>query len=90
MKKTREILRTSHDDAKNVGGRAGPRARRDAREAEAAEVRYFLHALHQMSLALHALGYAAEGAALVKVNVDLNSRLFLPSGKIAEATPRLN
>ena len=65
-------------------------SRRDAAEAETANIRYFLHVLNQMSLALHALGYAREGAALVKVRTELNNRLFDSSGKIAEVAQLLN
>jgi len=53
----------------------------DAEDVEAANVRYLLHALNQMSLALQALGYVREGAAPVDVRTDLKNRLFHSSDK---------
>ena len=48
-----------------------------ANEAEVENVEYFLKALTQISLALDALGYAAEGEALAQVKADLRERIFL-------------
>ena len=90
MKKTRENLKTIHQDGKEKGEVPQPHSQVDDQGSEAANVRYFLHALNQMSLALHALGYATEGVALAKVKVDLNDRLFNASGKITEIAQLLH
>ena len=90
MKKIKDRHRKVHGGAEKREGMSSAHSRRDAAEAETANIRYFLHALNQMSLALHALGYAREGAALVKVKAELNNRLFDSSGKIAEVAQILN
>jgi hypothetical protein len=90
VKKTKDRYRKVHGGAQKREGIPSAHSRRDVAEAETANIRYFLHALNQMSLALHALGYAREGAALVKVKAELNNRLFDSSGKIAEVAQLLN
>ena len=53
-------------------------------QAETENVEYFLRALNQISLALHALGYIAEGEALAHVKVDLRQRIFSSPEKLVE------
>jgi len=43
---------------------------------KAANVKYFLTLLNQISRALHALGYSAEGLVLARVKADLEYRVF--------------
>jgi hypothetical protein len=45
-------------------------------KAEVENVEYFLKALSQISLALNAMGYTAEGEALAQVKADLRKRIF--------------
>jgi hypothetical protein len=54
--------------------RPGAAASLDRNETE--NVQYFLKALNQISLVLHALGYMAEGEALAQVRSDLHHRIF--------------
>ena len=49
----------------------------DTDKGETENVQYFLKALNQISLALHALGYVVEGEALARVKIDLHHRVLL-------------
>jgi hypothetical protein len=44
--------------------------------AEVENVQYFLRALNQISLALNALGYAAEAEMLAQVKMELHQNIF--------------
>jgi hypothetical protein len=83
VKKGRSSYRADRRESVKIREPRRGLQQRDAEDIEAANVRYFLHALNQMSLALQALGYVKEGAALVKVKADLKNRLFHSSDKLA-------
>lgn len=51
-----------------------PQVALDGPETE--NVMYFLRALDQIALALHAFGYASEGQSLSQVKFDLQNRIF--------------
>ena len=70
-----------------VSGNAMPgRAGFDGTEIE--NVQYFLRGLNQISLALNALGYTAEGDALIQVKLELQQRIFgTPEPSYAAPSP---
>lgn len=90
MKKAKYRNGTNDDGGRSAGDVPRVRRARVPQDTEAANVRYFLHALNQIALALHALGYAKEGSALMRAKVDLNNRLFNASGKMVEIAQLLH
>lgn len=77
----RSGMRRARSKAAKHGGKP-PSIALDGAEAE--NVKYFLRALDQISLALHALGYTAQGQTLAQVKFDLHQRIFSSSEKPSE------